>query len=79
MRSTDTGPDAEAAYIFAYSSLSGADRVLRAIEMAEHAKAVEIAGIRFRHPELADDEVAAAWFRILHGDQLFDAVFCDAV
>ncbi len=39
-----------------------------AVEMAEEAKAVAMAGIRARHPAPTDTEVSVEWLRLLHGD-----------
>lgn len=54
--------------------MSGAERVALAVEMAEEAKAVTVSGIRARHPEWSNAEVAVEWLRLLHGDDIADRV-----
>jgi len=54
--------------------MSGAERVACAVEMAEEAKAVAMAGIRARRPELTDAEVFVEWLRLLHGDAVVDVM-----
>lgn len=54
--------------------MSGAQRVALAVEMAEEAKAVAVAGIRARHPVWTDAEVALKWLRLLHGDEIASRV-----
>lgn len=53
-----------------FAGLTGAERVTMAMEMAEEAKAVAVAGIRARRPDLSPDEVAREWLRLLHGDEV---------
>ncbi len=57
-----------------YSTMTGAERVTLAVEMAEQAKAIAVAGIRARHPHMSDAQVASEWIRVLHGDELADRV-----
>jgi len=66
----DTTPESARAYVEAYSSLSGSERVERSMAMAEEVKAITLAGIRHRNPHATDDEVHHEWLRILHGDEL---------
>lgn len=53
-----------------YARMSGAQRVEAAMEMAETAKEVALAGIRSRNPQLDEQQVFREWFVILHGEQL---------
>ena len=69
-RFADTTPDAVEVYVASYASLSGAERVERAIEMAEEVKQVTLAGIVHRNPDLSEDGVHREWLRILHGESL---------
>ena len=74
MTVTDTPAAVQRRVSAVFSAMSGAERVACAVEMAEEAKAVAIAGIRARHPELEDSEVAVEWLRLLHGDEVADRV-----
>ena len=57
-----------------YSAMTGAQRLMLAAEMADEAKAIAVAGIRARHPDLSDSQVAVEWIRLLHGDEPADRV-----
>jgi len=70
MRSSDTTAEAGRVYVAAYASLSGAERVMRAMEMAEEVKSITLAGITHRHPHFTPEQVHREWLRILHGDEL---------
>jgi hypothetical protein len=70
VRLADTDTAALAVYADAFLRLTGPERVARAVEMAEEAKLVSLAGLRSRHPELSDDELATEWLRLLHGDDV---------
>ena len=75
----DTDLDSLEVYRFASESVSGAERVRRAVEMAEDAKSIAIAGIRFRNPDFSEAEVHAEWLRLLHGDELVRVLLTNAV
>ena len=79
MQLFDTSSSAQLAYVTAFEMLSGAERVERAVEMAEEAKAVALAGIRYRNPGLTEGEVHAEWIGALHGSDLARAILADAV
>ncbi len=79
MAIADTDPQAEEAYTASFESISGSARVERAVEMAEEAKQLTIAGIRFRQPNLYEAEVHFEWLRILHGEALAKVLVGDAV
>ncbi len=74
MAATDTTEEAQQVYVAAYQALSGSERVELAVEMAEQAKEIAICGIRFRAPEISDEEVAMEWLRVLHGDDYVDSL-----
>ncbi len=46
--------------------------------MSEDAKAIAIAGIRFRNPDMTEPDVHAEWLRLLHGDDLLPKLRPDA-
>lgn len=68
----DTSAQARRRQLAVFASMSGPERVACAVEMAEEAKAITMAGIRSRLPELTDDEVFVEWLRLLHGDAVVD-------
>lgn len=69
-RLSDTTAEAAAVYVASYSCLSGGERVERAMEMAEDAKQVTLAGIAHRNPHFDADDLRRAWLRLLHGEAL---------
>ena len=74
MALTDTPPHVRRRLSVIFASMSGAERVAHAVEMADEAKAIAVAGIRERHPEWTEAEVALEWLRLLHGDERADRV-----
>lgn len=70
MRARDTSPEAARRQAEVLAGMTGAERVAVAVEMAEEAKAIAIAGIRARRPGLSPDEVAREWLRMLYGDEV---------
>ncbi len=74
MVAMDTTEEAQQAYVAAYQGLTGSQRVEQAVEMAEMAKEIAIAGIRFRMPGISDEEVAIEWLRLLYGDDYVDSL-----
>jgi len=69
-RTSDTTAEAAAVYVASYSCLAGGERLERAMDMAEEAKQVTLAGIAHRNPHFDADDVHRAWLRILHGETL---------
>ncbi len=65
-------------YVNAYQSLSGSERVARAMEMAEEVKAITMQGIHDRNPEFTEAEAHTEWLRILHGDEVVKAIQANA-
>lgn len=74
MAVTDTPPHVQRRLAAVFATMTGAERVTLAAEMAEEAKLIAIAGIRARKPELTDSQIAEEWIRLLHGDQVADRV-----
>ena len=50
--------------------MTGPQRLMCAMEMAEEVKHITLAGIAHRNPEMTEEAVHAEWLRILHGDDL---------
>lgn len=69
MRSLDTSPDAHAVQRAVFRAMTGEQRVLAAMAMADEAKEISIAGIRARQPDLDDASVRVEWLTLLHGDE----------
>ena len=65
---TDTSDQARQQQLNIYAAMSGMDKVMLAIEMAEQSKTIALDGIRSRNPHLTDPELQQAWLRLLHGD-----------
>ena len=70
MAPLDTSVAARRQVVTSFAAMSGEQRLVHALEMADEAKSIAIAGIRSRHPELDDAGVHRAWLRLLHGDEL---------
>ena len=68
MALADTPPGVRRRVAAVFASMSGAERVACAAEMAEEGRAIALAGIRSRRPELTEAEVFVEWIRLLHGD-----------
>ncbi len=74
VRVTGTPPHVQRRLTAIYSAMTGAERVALAADMANEAKAIAVAGIRARHHELSDSQVATEWICLLHGDEPADHV-----
>lgn len=73
-RPADTSPDAWRAHIEVLRRLSGPERVAKAFDLSEAARAVSEAGIRHRHPDWSDEQVRDALMELLIGPPLAGAV-----
>lgn len=69
---TDTTPRAAEAQLQRYREATPAQRVQVAVELSDAVRATALAGIRRRHPEYSEREVAAEFLRLVYG-QLTDA------
>lgn len=72
---TDTTPDAARVQLEVYRRMSGAQRVVIAMQLAADTRALTLAGIRHRHPDYDDEHAQLALFRVLLGDELFSRVY----
>lgn len=70
----DTPPDARQRVTAIFASMSGSEKVEYALHMAAQAKTVAVAGIRSRNPDWSDEQVAAEWLRLLHGDDVAERI-----
>jgi hypothetical protein len=64
---TDTTPQAAAVQLELYRAAGSAGRVRIAVELSEAVRQTALAGIRRRHPEFSEDEVADAFLMLLYG------------
>lgn len=64
---SDTSSEVQRRQIEAYRSMSPDERTALAIEMSESMRTVATDGIRARHPEFDDRQVADELIRIWHG------------
>ena len=79
METLDTSFDARSAHLAVFEGLSGAERVAMSVEMAEEAKSLALAGIRFRNPDLLEREVHAEWLGSLYGADFAHVLLSRAV
>ncbi|MEZ5246319.1 MAG: hypothetical protein R2707_14550 [Acidimicrobiales bacterium] len=61
MAITDTSPEIRRRVTAVFASMSGAQRVACAAEMAEDSKTIALAGTRSRHPDLSVSASANCW------------------
>ena len=67
MPATDTTPRAAALQLQLYRAAGPARRAQIAVELSEAVRSTTIAGIRRRHPEYSEREVALAFLRLVYG------------
>lgn len=77
MRPRDTTAAAWNVQVDAYRDLDGPRRVEIAFELSEMVFELTRRGISDRHPEYDEETTTLAFFRLLHGDELFRAVWPD--
>src|SRR5688500_11616116 len=73
-RPVDTSPDAWHAHLEVLRRLTGPERVARALDLREAARATSEAGIRHRHPDWSEEQVQDALLELLIGAPLARAV-----
>jgi hypothetical protein len=64
---TDTTPKAAALHLELLRALGPAGRVQIAVDLSDAVRETALDGIRRRHPEYSDDEVANAFLTLLYG------------
>ena len=52
--------------------MTGEQRVLAALAMADEAREISMSGIRARRPELSDEQVRLEWLQLLHGREFVE-------
>jgi hypothetical protein len=67
MAISDTTPKAAAFQLELYRQAGPARRVQIAVELSDAVRATAIAGIRRRHPEYSERDVAAAFLHLVYG------------
>ncbi len=67
MPRSDTSPEVRRRQIDAYRSVSADERMALGIDLSESMRTVTTDGIRSRHPEFDDRQVAEELIRIWHG------------
>ncbi len=73
-RPADTSPDAWRAHLESLRGMTGPERVAKAFELSEAARATSEAGIRHRHPDWSDEQVREALMELLIGRELTRSV-----
>jgi hypothetical protein len=71
----DTTPEAHDVQTQAYRRMGGRERSAVMFRLNQLARETAAAGIRARHPDYTEEEVAGALFRLLFGDQLTTRVW----
>jgi Rv0078B-related antitoxin len=66
----DTDAEAHEAQMVAYRRMGGAARLALAFQLTDMTRDMAKAGIRHRHPEYTDEQVQAAFRRLVLGDEL---------
>ena len=74
----DTTPKAYAVQLQILRSRTGAQRLQMAFQLSEGVRAISWAGIRSRHPDYSEQELAWALNRLMLGDELFQQAWPDA-
>lgn len=62
---SDTSPEAREIQLQIHRSMSGAQKIVIALEMSELARELAKAGMRREHPEWEEWKVSLEWFRIV--------------
>jgi len=68
MSVTDTTPQAAALQLRLYRSLTSSARAQIAVDLSDAVRETAMAGIRRRHPEYSNAEVARAFLEMLYGN-----------
>jgi hypothetical protein len=68
MTATDTTRWAEAAQLELYQKAGPARRALIAVELSEAVRDTTLAGIRRRHPEFSEGEIARSFLALVYGN-----------
>jgi hypothetical protein len=76
---TDTPPDIEDAYTAMFARLTGEERLRMVSDMFETARALVIADIRARDPDILPAELRARLFTRLYADDLDERTFAAAL
>lgn len=69
-RPADTSRDAWRAHVEVLRDMTGPERVAKAFELSEAARATSEAGIRHRHPDWSEQQVHEALMELLIGREL---------
>lgn len=67
MPATDTSPRAAAIQLELYRAAGPAKRAQIAADLSDAVRATTLAGIRRRHPEYSDREIADAFLTLVYG------------
>jgi hypothetical protein len=70
MSVTDTSPEAAALQLRLYRSLPPSARAQIAVDLSDAVRETTMAGIRRRHPDYSDDELARAFLVLVYGNTI---------
>jgi Rv0078B-related antitoxin len=65
----DTTAEARAVQLAIHRRLSPAERLRQAMEMSDAVRRFAVAGLRLRHPEYSESEIAQALVTLLYGER----------
>ena len=71
----DTSLEASRVYYAALGRMTPQERIRRAFELSDQARAVLEAGVRWRHPDYDEESVRLATIRLWLGERLFGEVY----
>ena len=67
MPASDTTPRAEAIQLQLYREAGPSRRAQIAVDLSDAVRATALAGIRRRHPEYSEHDVASMFLRVVYG------------
>lgn len=70
----DTSPDAQRRVGEVFASMSGPEKLLASMEMADIGKEIATSGIRSRAAEISTKELLDQWLRLVYGDDVANQV-----
>jgi hypothetical protein len=70
----DTAPEVRRRQLEAYRAMGPQRRVEHALALSEEIRRVAIDGMKQRDPSLNDEQIRAAWLRMLHGPDLAEEI-----
>jgi len=67
---TDTSQDADAIQLDMWRSMSGQERIQKAMSFSSRLRDMSLDAIRRRHPEFSEDQVRLKFIELTYGEEL---------